>query len=85
MVEAVTFIQSFAIFTTGMTIGFSIGYKFSNKTVTSADTFCNTPDNSRGSIGIKAIFANGKQTGVTCFYKQNNGICEWTSQKCKYL
>jgi len=78
-------IQILGVFISGLTIGVGFGYKFANKTVTSESTYCNTPDNRQGRIGIKMIFANGKASGVTCYYKQKNNLCECTSEKCKYI
>jgi len=89
MIE-ITTLQFFSIiggcFATGLTAGLTVGYKFSNKTVTTAEVYCNTPKDTRyGRILATRIFANGKATDINCFYLQNKGICEYTGKKCKYL
>jgi len=73
-------------FTAGLAIGLTVGYKFSSKTVSTADIVCNTPKNNRhGQIKATRIFANGKATDINCYYLQEKGICQYTNKKCKYL
>ena len=75
-----------SVFSLGLTIGLTLGYKFANKTVTTVNSFCDTPkDNRYGQIGITRVYANGKQTDIACLYYQGAKLCGHSQSKCKYF